>query len=352
LSREITIDNTPVGDATDSYVIAEIGHNHQGDLEKCKALFLAAKECGANAAKLQKRDNRALFTADMYDAPYENRNSYGDTYGEHRERLEFGRDEYLALKDYAAEIGITFFATAFDVPSADFLAELDMPAYKIASGDLLNTPLLEHVAGIGKPIVMSTGGGNIADVQRAYDLIMPINSELCILQCTSGYPSVFEELNLHVIESYRERFADAVIGYSGHENGIAIAVVAHVLGARVIEKHFTLDRTWKGTDQAMSLTPAGLKRMVRDLKRARVAMGDPDKRALDSEQSPLKKQAKYIVAGRDLEAGHVLGAADLAYKISRNAGLPPYAVAEVVGRKINKALGADQNITMDDLEPA
>jgi sialic acid synthase len=352
MTREIAIGPDRIGDDTDSYVIAEIGHNHQGDLEKCKALFRAAKECGANAAKLQKRDNRALFTTEMYEAPYDNRNSYGETYGEHREFLEFGRDEYVALKDYAAEIGITFFSTAFDAPSADFLADLDMPAYKIASGDLLNTPLLEHVARIGKPMVMSTGGGNLEDVQRAYDLIMPINPNLCILQCTSGYPSVFEELNLHVIESYRARFPDAVIGYSGHENGIAIAVVAHVLGARVIEKHFTLDRTWKGTDQAMSLTPSGMRRMVRDLRRTRVAMGDPAKKALDSEKSPLKKQAKYIVAGRDLAAGHIIVADDLAYKIARDAGLAPYASATVVGCKTKRALAADQTITSDDLDPA
>ena len=151
---------------------AEIGHNHQGDLEQAKKLFRKAKELGANAVKLQKRDNRALYTRDMFNKPYDHENSFASTYGEHREFLEFGREEYLALKDYAADLAITFFATAFDFPSADFLMELDMPAFKIASGDLKNIPLIQHVARFGRPMFVSTGGGAMEDVQRAYDAIL------------------------------------------------------------------------------------------------------------------------------------------------------------------------------------
>jgi len=138
----LTIGSEVIHDDTDCYVIAEIGHNHQGSLERAKQLFLLAKECGVNAVKLQKRDNHSLFTRVMYNMPYNHENSFGPTYGTHREALEFGRDEYIELKRYAAELGLTMFATAFDFASADFLAELDMPAYKIASGDLMNTPLL------------------------------------------------------------------------------------------------------------------------------------------------------------------------------------------------------------------
>ncbi|MDQ3224292.1 MAG: N-acetylneuraminate synthase family protein, partial [Gemmatimonadota bacterium] len=156
--RRLSIDGTTIGDECDCYVIAEVGHNHQGDLEKCKALFRSAKECGVDAVKLQKRDNRSLYTRRMYDQPYDNENSFGATYGEHREALEFGRDDYLELQRYCREIGLTFFATTFDIPSSDFLASLDMPAYKIASGDLTTTPLLRHVAGLGKPMIVSTGG--------------------------------------------------------------------------------------------------------------------------------------------------------------------------------------------------
>src|SRR5215216_3912996 len=210
-----------VDDSSDCWVIAEIGHNHQGDVEKCKELFRQAKDCGANAVKLQKRHNRTLFTRAMYDKPYDNENSFGPTYGAHREALEFGRAEYLELEKYAAELGITFFATAFDFASADFLAELDVPVFKIASGDLRNTPLMEYVARIGKPMIISTGGGEMEDVRRAYEAIMPLNPRLAILQCTASYPAAFEDLDLGVILTFRREFPGAVIGYSGHDNGIA-----------------------------------------------------------------------------------------------------------------------------------
>ena len=144
--RELVIDGTRISDDGDCYVIAEIGHNHQGSVEQAQQLFLSASQCGVNAVKLQKRDNRSLYTRAAYDAPYDHENSFGPTYGEHREALEFDVGEYKELQACARELGLAFFATAFDEPSADLLAELDMPAYKIASGDLRNTPLLRHVA--------------------------------------------------------------------------------------------------------------------------------------------------------------------------------------------------------------
>jgi sialic acid synthase len=156
--REITFNDTTVSDDQPAYVIAEIGHNHQGELEKARQLFESAKMAGVNAVKLQKRDNRALFTKSFYDKPYENENSYGKTYGEHRDFLEFGKKEYQELQKLAQELELDFFATAFDHTSADFLEDLDIPFYKIASADLNNTPLLKHVAGFGKPMIISTGG--------------------------------------------------------------------------------------------------------------------------------------------------------------------------------------------------
>ena len=246
-------DRTLTSDGDDAYVIAEIGHNHQGDLEKCKQLFKAAVEAGASAVKLQKRDNRALFTKEMYDSPYNSENAYAPTYGAHRDRLEFDEEDYRELQRYAKELNILFFSTAFDFPSADFLENLDMPAFKIASGDLTNTPLLKYVASFGKPMIISTGGGVMENVRRAYDTIMPLNTNLCIMQCTSGYPPAYEELNLRVIETFRREFPDIVIGFSAHDSGIAMPLVGYMLGARIFEKHFTLNRTWKGTDQAFSL---------------------------------------------------------------------------------------------------
>jgi N-acetylneuraminate synthase/sialic acid synthase len=348
LTRELTIDGVRIADDTDCYVIAEIGHNHQGEIDKCKDLFRAAKEAGANAVKLQKRDNRTLFTRAMYDSAYNSENAFGRTYGEHREALEFGRDQYKELQKFAKEIGVTFFSTAFDHNSADFLAALDMPAYKLASGDIINTPLLKHVAKIGKPMVISTGGATFEDVQRAYDAIMPINKQLCIMQCTAGYPPEFEELNLRVIETYRNKFPDIVIGFSSHDNGIAMALIGYMLGSRMVEKHFTINRAWKGSDQAFSLERDGMRRMVRDLKRTRISLGDGIKRVYPSEKKPLEKMAKKIVAARDLPAGHVLRREDLALK-SPNDGLPPYEMDNLIGKSLLVPLKVDANLALDQV---
>jgi sialic acid synthase len=352
MTRQLIIADRVISDDSDAYVIAEIGHNHQGSLKTAKELFHSAAECGVSAAKLQKRDNRALYTREMFDKPYDNENSFGATYGEHREALEFGNVEYEELQAEAARLNIAFFATAFDFKSADFLAELNCPAYKIASGDLKNTPLLKHVARIGKPMIVSTGGGTLEDVQRAYDAIMPINPRLCLMQCTCGYPAEFAELDLRVITTFRERFPEVVIGYSGHDNGIAMPLAAYMLGARIIEKHFTLNRAMKGTDHKFSLEPIGMKKMIRDLQRVRLALGDGRKKVYASEASPVLKMGKKLVAARDLPAGHVLTAADIAIK-SPGDGLAPFYLDQVLGQALLRDMRAEESITLEILgQPA
>ena len=349
MSRKFVMGDKVVTQESVGYVIAEIGHNHQGNMDTCKAMFRAAVEAGADAVKLQKRDNRALFTAEMYDSPYNSENAYAPTYGSHREALEFSREQYQELKAYAEEIGILFFSTAFDLPSADLLASIDVPAFKIASGDISNTPLLRHVAKFGKPMIVSTGGATFEDAQRAYDTIMPINPNLCIMQCTSGYPPPYEQLNLRVIETFMEAFPDIVIGFSSHDSGIAMPLVGYMLGARVFEKHFTLNRAWKGTDQAFSLEPAGLKRVVRDLHRTVEALGDGQKTPYVSETKPLNKMVKRLVAVRDLPAGHTLSFEDFDYRIPVEAkitpnALPPYWVDYFVGKTLVSPVPAQEII--------
>jgi len=337
-----------IGDSAQCYVIAEIGHNHQGSLDRARELFREAKLAGAHAVKLQKRHNRGLYTRAAYDKSYDNENSFGSTYGEHREFLEFELKEYTALQAYAKELGVDFFATAFDLHSADFLNRLDVPAFKIASGDLKSTPLLKHVARMGKPMIISTGGALIEDVQRAYDAVMPINPQLAILQCTAGYPAAFEELDLRVIATYRERFPGAVIGFSSHDNGIAMPVAAYMLGARIVEKHFTLNRAMKGTDHAFSLEPVGLRKMVRDLDRTFKAMGNGEKKIYESERAPIVKMGKSLVVARDLPGGHVLTADDIVMK-SPGGGIPPYELDTVLGMVTTKALHEDDFLSLDAL---
>src|SRR3954447_8977448 len=349
--RRLTIDGVEIHDGGACYVIAEVGHNHQGDLQQAKDLIDAAKDCGADAVKLQKRANRSLYTSEFYEQPYDNEFSFGHTYGEHREALELSPEDYRELQAHARAAGITFFATAFDVESADFLAELDMPAFKFASGDIRNTPLLRHVAGFGKPMVLSTGGADLADVERAVEAILPLNDQLCILQCTAAYPADTDDLNLNVITTLRERFPSLVIGLSDHQNGIAMAVVAYMLGARVIEKHFTLDHALKGRDHAFSLMPEGMRRLVRDLHRVPAALGDATKRPLPSEADPLEKMGKKLVAARELEQGRVLTAADLSIKSPADGGLPPYELDRLVGRRLRRAIAFEDFVTFDDVEP-
>jgi sialic acid synthase len=347
--RELTIDGRRIADDTDCFVIAEIGHNHQGSVEKAEELFVLAKQCGVDAVKLQKRDNRRLLTRELFDSPYDNENSFGATYGEHREALELDRAGYAELQACARELGLVFFATAFDEASADLLEELDLPAYKIASGDLRNTPLLRHVASFGKPLLVSTGGAALEDVDRAVDAITAVNPRLCLLQCTAAYPAIVEELNLGVITTLRERYPELVIGLSDHQDGIAMAPVAYMLGARVIEKHFTASHTAKGTDHAFSLMPEGMRKLVRDLRRVPLAIGDGVKRPLPSEEKPLQKMGKKLVAARDLPAGHVLAEGDLVAKSPADNGLPPYELDELLGRPLVRALAEEETLRADDV---
>jgi sialic acid synthase len=350
--RRLIIDGVAIGDDEPCYVIAEIGHNHQGDVEQAKRLIDAAKDCGANAVKLQKRSNQTLYTREFYEQPYDNELSFGRTYGEHREALEFDKAQYRELLAYAREAGITLFATAFDFESADELAELGAPAFKFASGDLKNTPLQRHVAAFGKPMLVSTGGATMADVDRAVDTILPLNDQVAVLQCTAAYPADVEDLNLSVISTLRERFPQLVIGLSDHQNGIAMAVVAYMLGARVIEKHFTLDHALKGRDHAFSLMPEGLRRLVRDVHRVPAALGDAEKRPLPIEAEPLEKMGKKLVASRDLELGQVLAPDDLAIKSPADGGLPPYELDRLVGRRLRRPVAFEDFVTFDDVEPA
>ena len=351
MSRRLTIDGVEIHDGGECYVIAEIGHNHQGDVGIAKRLIDAAKECGVDAVKLQKRSNRALYTRDFYDQPYDNELSFGRTYGQHREALELSANDYRELLRHAREVGVTLFATAFDFESADLLAELDVPAFKFASGDLRNTPLQRHVAAFGKPMLLSTGGGTMEDVERAVEAILPLNEQLCVLQCTAAYPASVEDLNLNVITTLRERFPSLVVGLSDHQNGIAMAVVAYMLGARVIEKHFTLDHALKGRDHAFSLMPEGMRRLVRDLHRVPAALGDPTKRPLPIESDPLEKMGKKLVAAREIELGHVLAASDLAIKSPADGGLPPYELDRLVGRRLRRPVAFEDFVTFDDVEP-
>ena len=326
------------------FFIAEVGHNHQGSFQKAKDLIYSAFQAGADAVKFQKRFNKELYTKDFYNSPYDNKNSYANTYGKHRDFLEFNFNEFKKLQDYAKKIGIIFFATPFDKKSVDFLERLKVPCYKIASGDLTNLPLQEYIAKKNKPIFLSTGGGTFKDIDRAYKNINKINKKIIILHCTASYPADVEDMNLNIISELKKKYKRNLIGLSDHENGIDAASIAYMLGSRVFEKHFTLNRAWKGTDQSFSLEPYGLSKLIRNLNRIPKLLGSNKKKFLKKEKNPIYKMSKTIVASYQLKKGQILKLDDLSIK-SPGGGMKPYELHKIIGKKLLLNVKKDEILT-------
>lgn len=348
MSRAVRIDRKTIDDRSDAYVVAEIGHNHQGSVERAAQLVCAAHRAGASAVKLQKRDNRALYTEEYYNSPYLGRHSFGPTYGAHREALELGRADYESLIELSRSLGITFFSTAFDFASADLLAELGVPAFKLASGDLRNTPLIRHVARFDRPMILSSGAATLDDVRRAYAAAREWNEQVCLLQCTARYPAPIEELDLNVITTFRSEFPNAVVGLSIHSQSLAASIAAYALGARVIETHFTFDCDAVGTDHSFSLDPARMEALVNALGQTRDALGSREKRIHSGEAPALRKMGKMLVAARDLPPGHRIGFGSVAIKSPGN-GLAPFELDRLVGRTLCRSLKHDEPFELSSL---
>lgn len=291
--RQLSIGTRTVSQDTPAYVIAEIGGNHGGSVSTAVEMIRRAAGAGADACKFQMRSNDTLYSDTLLNAAYDSEHSYGKTYGEHRKALELS-DAALATCVFEAERHqVQCFSTAFDEPSVDRIVKLGMPAIKIASGGLTDKPLLRYAALTGLPIILSTGGGTYREIDAAVNTIAALSHKLAILHCTACYPvRDFRELNLKCIQVLMERYPDFVVGWSGHDSGIAMALSAYTLGARIIEKHFCLNRADKGGDQAFSLEPEGLRKLVRDVKRAHDAMGDGEKRYYASEIAPVSKMRR------------------------------------------------------------
>ena len=269
----VNLSGTRVGKGYPTYVIAEIGQNHNGDINMAKKLIDMAYDCGANAAKFTKRDIPSELTKAAFDKLYDNPNSFGRTYGEHRNFLEFDEEQYKELKEYANTKGITFFSTACDIPSVDLLERINCPFYKVASRDLTNIPLLKRLAETNKPIIISTGMADELDIDDAINSLNLGKDKLIIMQCTSEYPCKPENVNLNGIKTLENKYG-YVVGLSDHTSGVIISSVAPAMGANIIEKHITLNRTLKGTDQPGSLEEAGLKKLIEYIRAIELAMGD------------------------------------------------------------------------------
>ena len=344
----VNLAGTLVGEDHPAFCIAEIGHNHQGSVQKAIDLIDIAARAGASAVKLQKRDNKTLFTESYYNSPYNSENAFGATYGEHREALEFGKKEYLELMLYASTKNIAFFAAAFDIPSADFLEDIGVPFYKIASGGATNTTLLKHVAKFGKPMIISLGGCTPQDILRVYDAVRPINSQLVFMHCVAAYPAPVDLLNLMRIVDLKKWFPDVVAGFSDHQDGISMGPVAYALGARVFEKHITFSHSAKGTDHAFSLEEAGLTTYIKYINHAVKALKRLEQ-PLEEEKAPIKKMSQGVYAARDMEAGTWLRQRDLALK-SPASQVAAWWYEVLVGKVLREHVKKDEPILTTHIE--
>jgi len=285
-------DNRSVGKNELPFIIAEIGNNHNGNLDLAKEMLKICKKINVDAVKFQVKDIETAFSKELLDKPYTGSNSFGNTYREHKEALEFSKDELKIIYDYAKELGIICFATPFDVKSVNVLEELDNPIYKIASFHVTDLELIESIAKTSKPIILSTGMSSIEEIDVAVKKIREFHDKLIILQCTSCYPTEDEDVNLRVIPTLEKRY-ECPIGFSSHERGVAITSASVAMGATIIERHFTLDRTMKGPDHASSIEESGMELVVKRAKRLFIALGSNEKKVLDSELDNRKKFRGY-----------------------------------------------------------
>ena len=329
-ARTIRIGSRTVGDGQPCFVIAEGGVNHNGDLRLAEELVQIAGRAQADAVKFQKRTIHELLTRSALERPYVHANSLGATYGEHRLRLELSETEWYHLRDLATGLGMEFMGSAWDHGSADLLDALDTPAIKTPSAVLSDLELLDYIARKRRPMIVSTGMSDIQEIDQAVETILRHTDQLILLQCTSAYPSEFEDINLRVMRTLSERYG-VLVGYSGHERGIAVTEAAATLGACVVERHFTKDRTLAGPDHAASLEPVGLEKLVRDIRHVETALGIGEKRVLPSEVSVRARLAKSIVASRFIAAGTVL-TSDLLTAKGPGDGIAPNRVSELIGR--------------------
>jgi sialic acid synthase SpsE len=338
-----------IGHGHPCFIVAEIGNNHQGEFSVARQMIDEAAAAGVQGVKFQKRDMEALLTREGRAAPYTGRNSFGPTYGEHRNALELSIEQMAELKEYSESLGLVFFASAWDEPSLRQVLGLDVDVLKICSADLVNVPLVRRYASSGIPIILSTGMSSLEDIDVALDEIRAYHDDVILLHCNSTYPCPEEQIGLPVMEGLRERYG-LPVGYSGHEQGIGPSVASVALGACVVERHFTLDKTLKGTDHQASLEPAELARMVRMIREVEKAMCVKGKKVFPEEQAAAKKLRKCIVFSRDLPAGHVLTEADLTTRSPR-VGVSPVHWDEVIGATLNRPVKHEEPVQWDTLAP-
>jgi len=345
----ISVAGRIIGPGQPCFIIAEAGVNHNGDLDLARQLIRVAAEAGADAVKFQTFRADALVTADAPKADYQTRlTDSGESQYDMLRRLELSADAHRELMAYCRDHNVLFMSTPFDESGADFLAELGVTVFKIPSGEIINLPFLSHVARLGKPMIVSTGMSRLGEVETAVETIRQAgNAAMVLLHCVSNYPADPADTNLRAMHTLATAFG-LPVGYSDHTLGIEVALAAVALGACVIEKHFTLDRTMPGPDHQASLEPSELAAMIRGIRTVEAALGSGYKVPAASEQNTAQVARRSLVAAQDIPAGTVLTESMIAIK-RPGTGLPPAMRPYLVGRRARADIPAGSLITLDRL---
>lgn len=333
LPSKIKIGNRLVGKGEPAFLIADIGANHNGDYFLARRSIERAAEAGADAVKLQKRFISEVATKELLDREQTKDQVFGKTYKEYRLHLELNEEEYRKLKELSEKLGMIFYSTPFDIKSVDFLERVGVDVYKIASQDQTHLPLVEYIAKKSKPIIMSVGAANQEETDEAIKTILQYNDQLMIQYCVSVYPTPDELLRLSNIVSMVEQFKPLPVGYSGHEKDVLPSLVAVALGAKSIERHFTIDKDLPGPDHAtVSLNPAEFKEMATSIRRIERSFGEPVKELWEEEIQFRHKHGVSLVSAKVIPAGMTITEEMLTVKCP-GYGLKPNMKDKVIGRK-------------------
>ncbi len=337
--------NKPIGPGLPAFVVAEVGFNHNGDVELAKQMITAAKENGADAVKLQTWNAKDFYTTQFLAKDPDQPDQTIEFY-KFFERYELSKEDYKILFNFSKQQGIPLFSTPFDEASLDMLVEMGMPAIKIASGDLTHYQFLKYVSTKGLPIALSTGMGNLEEIAAALEIIQKDgNPPVALLHCVSNYPAKHEEMNLSCIPQLSSKF-NVPVGLSDHTLDLLASTIACSLGAVMIEKHFTLDRDMPGVDQKISMEPWDLKRLKQITQSVHEALGDPEKKAQASEE-PVKLGARRsLVAKVKIDSGSVI-TLDMLTAKRPGIGISATDIQQVAGRKAKVAIPEDQILTWD-----
>lgn len=340
--------NRWIGEQEEPYVIAEIGINHNGNFDLCKKMITSAARCGVDAVKMQKRTIEEMYTKDALDVPYNKPYAFGKTYGEHKHFLEFSDEQYLELQQFAHNLGVEFLVSGFDSTGFEFIDKvLNVPIHKVASPFITDYPLLKQVAQYGKPIFLSTGMHNLEEIKESVKFIKQYNDQLMVFHAVTMYPVPTEEVNLYFLKTLRKEL-DTLVGYSSHDKGVVLPAVAIALGACVIEKHFTLDRTMIGPDHAASVEPRGMELIKRYSCLAHMGLGHDHKTLNEAEKAARIKYGVSITSKRFIPKDHIITEDDIMVKCP-GGGISPVFFWESLGKIATKDIEADKTLYDGDI---